>query len=229
MDCIVHGVAKSWTRLSGFHFHGQGKADAHHFLILAWGCKQLPAPPSCHMDSPHGKGLGATSREQLGKNWRVQPGSTPGTECGLQPHKLGHCSFPGWTSDETPSPANTQTAAYEPLSKGLSRAQTPEPHRLREQGCAAEADKYVVITKENIRSTLDSEITRSPGEGNGDPLQLSCLENPHRLRSLAGYSPWGCKEWTRPSDFHFTSLDFMEITQEKAVILGQTHSPGHEY
>ena len=21
MDCIVHGVAKSWTRLSNFHFH----------------------------------------------------------------------------------------------------------------------------------------------------------------------------------------------------------------
>ena len=23
MDCIVHGVAKSWTRLSNFHFHLQ--------------------------------------------------------------------------------------------------------------------------------------------------------------------------------------------------------------
>ena len=32
---------------------------------------------------------------------------------------------------------------------------------------------------------------RSPGEGNGNPLQYSCLENP---RSLEGYSPWGCKE-----------------------------------
>ena len=35
---------------------------------------------------------------------------------------------------------------------------------------------------------------RSPGEGNGNPLQYSCLENPHGQRSLAGYSPWGCKE-----------------------------------
>ena len=24
MDCIVHGVAKSWTRLSDFHFTSQG-------------------------------------------------------------------------------------------------------------------------------------------------------------------------------------------------------------
>ena len=33
----------------------------------------------------------------------------------------------------------------------------------------------------------------SPGEGNGHPLQYSCLENPHGQRSLAGYSPWGQK------------------------------------
>ena len=32
------------------------------------------------------------------------------------------------------------------------------------------------------------------GEGNGIPLQYSCLENPHGQRSLAAYSPWGCKE-----------------------------------
>ena len=35
---------------------------------------------------------------------------------------------------------------------------------------------------------------RSPGGGHGNPLQYSCLENPHGQRSLAGYSPWGRKE-----------------------------------
>ena len=34
----------------------------------------------------------------------------------------------------------------------------------------------------------------SPGEGNGHPLQYSCLENPHGLRSLVGYSPRDSKE-----------------------------------
>ena len=34
----------------------------------------------------------------------------------------------------------------------------------------------------------------SLGEGHGNPLQYSCLENHHGQRSLAGYSPWGCKE-----------------------------------
>ena len=31
-------------------------------------------------------------------------------------------------------------------------------------------------------------------EGNGNPLQYSCLEKSHGQRSLVGYSPWGRKE-----------------------------------
>ena len=41
---------------------------------------------------------------------------------------------------------------------------------------------------------LISGSGRSPGGGHGNPLQNSCLENPHGQRSLAGYSPWGHKE-----------------------------------
>ena len=37
-------------------------------------------------------------------------------------------------------------------------------------------------------------LGKSPGGGHGNPLQYSCLENPHGQRSLAGYSPWCCKE-----------------------------------
>ena len=37
-------------------------------------------------------------------------------------------------------------------------------------------------------------LGRSPGEGNGYPLQCSALENPHGQRSLAGFSQCGCKE-----------------------------------
>ena len=36
-------------------------------------------------------------------------------------------------------------------------------------------------------------LGRFPGEGNGYPLQHSCLENLMDRRSLVGYSPWGCK------------------------------------
>ena len=33
-------------------------------------------------------------------------------------------------------------------------------------------------------------VGRSPGEGNGNPLQCSC----HGQRSQVGYRPWGLKE-----------------------------------
>ena len=34
-------------------------------------------------------------------------------------------------------------------------------------------------------------LGRSLEGGPGNPLQGSCLENPHGQRSLVGYSPWG--------------------------------------
>ena len=34
---------------------------------------------------------------------------------------------------------------------------------------------------------------KSSGEGNGNPLQYPCLENPME-QSMVGYSPWGCKK-----------------------------------
>ena len=41
-------------------------------------------------------------------------------------------------------------------------------------------------------------LGRSSGEGHGNSLQYSCLENPYGQRSLAGYSPWGHKESDMP-------------------------------
>ena len=37
-------------------------------------------------------------------------------------------------------------------------------------------------------------LGRTPGEGNGNPLQYCYLENPHGQRSLEDCSPQGCKE-----------------------------------
>ena len=42
-------------------------------------------------------------------------------------------------------------------------------------------------------------LGRSPEGGHGNPLQYSCLENPHEL---VGYSPWDRKE-----------LDTTEVTE----------------
>ena len=38
------------------------------------------------------------------------------------------------------------------------------------------------------------ELGRSPGEGNGNPLQYSSLGKPYGQGSLVCCSPWGCKE-----------------------------------
>ena len=35
---------------------------------------------------------------------------------------------------------------------------------------------------------------KSPGGEHGNPLQYSCLENPHGQRILTGYRAWGHKE-----------------------------------
>ena len=42
---------------------------------------------------------------------------------------------------------------------------------------------------------------RSPGEGNGYPLQYSGLENPMDYRVA--------KSWTQPSHFHFSEMSWM--------------------
>ena len=46
----------------------------------------------------------------------------------------------------------------------------------------------------------------SPGGGHGNPLQYSSLENPHRQRSLMGYSPWGSKELNTTEQLNITQL-----------------------
>ena len=47
---------------------------------------------------------------------------------------------------------------------------------------------------DTVDMSLILGLGRSPGGGNDNPLQYSCLENPHGQRSLMGYSPWGHKE-----------------------------------
>ena len=48
----------------------------------------------------------------------------------------------------------------------------------------------VIIRKKIICQYL----SRTPGGGNGNPFQYSCLENPHGQRKLAGYTLEGGKE-----------------------------------
>ena len=55
------------------------------------------------------------------------------------------------------------------------------------------------ISKESAYSAGDlgsvPGLGRSPGEGNGNPLQYSCLENPMDRGAWQAISPLGCKSW----------------------------------
>ena len=46
-------------------------------------------------------------------------------------------------------------------------------------------------------------LGRSSGEGNSNPLQYFCLENPVDTRSPVVYNPWGRKESDTAERFHF--------------------------
>ena len=50
-----------------------------------------------------------------------------------------------------------------------------------------------IINVINITLDLSNKMSYN-GEGNDNPLQYSCLEKSHLQRTLAGYSPWECKE-----------------------------------
>ena len=67
-------------------------------------------------------------------------------------------------------------------------------------------------------------LGRSPGEGNGNPLPYSCLENSmdwEAPQSLVGYSPWGCKESDRTERLHF-HFHLEHLTRDLFKTIGDT-------
>ena len=54
-------------------------------------------------------------------------------------------------------------------------------------------------------------LGRSPGEGNGNPLQYCCLENPKDRGAWYTYSLWGRKELGTTERLHFTSLHLIHL------------------
>ena len=54
-------------------------------------------------------------------------------------------------------------------------------------------------------------LGRSPGEGNGNPLQYSCLENPMDREAWQATIHRVSKGWTRLSDFTFTLLGISTV------------------
>ena len=68
-----------------------------------------------------------------------------------------------------------------------------EQQQLEDEGFPGGSDG-----KESACNVGDSGLIpglgRSPGEGNGNSLQYSCLDNNMDWGALVGYSPWSHKE-----------------------------------
>ena len=86
------------------------------------------------------------------------------------------------------SPRMLEWAAYS-FSRGTSQ---PRNHTSGKGFTGSSAGKETACNVENPSSIPGSG--RSSGEGLGNPLQYSFLENPHGQRDLERDSSWGCKE-----------------------------------
>ena len=60
---------------------------------------------------------------------------------------------------------------------------------------------------------LIPDLGRSSGGGHGNPLQYSCLENPHGQRSLAGYSLLSHKELGTTEQLTLSLFTFISAKQ----------------
>ena len=64
----------------------------------------------------------------------------------------------------------------------------------------------------------------SPGEGNGNPFQYSCLENPVDRGAWCPPQSVELQSRTKLSDFHFTSV-YMPISNSRALWVLNSKSP----
>ena len=65
-------------------------------------------------------------------------------------------------------------------------------------------------------------LGRSSGEGNGYPIQYSCLENSmNRGLSLEGYNHWGCKESERTEWLGLCALTHTHSQQGPTIYIAQ--------
>ena len=61
-------------------------------------------------------------------------------------------------------------------------------------------------------------LGRSPGEGNGNPLQYSCLENPMGRGASWATVPGVTKSWTRLSCKNSIGYFYLYFTDEEIIL-----------
>ena len=79
------------------------------------------------------------------------------------------------------------------------------------------ASQVGLLTKDSVANEGNVGLTpgsgRSPGGGNGNPLQCSLPGKSHGQRSLGGYSPWVSKSHTQLSTrTHISDCIVLKVT-----------------
>ena len=105
------------------------------------------------------------------------------------------------------SAINFQIFNQKPISKQKGKTRHPT-HTPEERKIDVELSRKCGKDK---NSSSDSLL----GEGNGSPLQYSCLEKSHGQRSLAGSSSWGHKEMHMTEHTCQQQQTCYYVTQEK--------------
>ena len=154
-------------------------------------------------------------------HFSVQRFAAPWTVAHQAPLSVGIFRQEHWSGLPCPPPGDPPHPGAEPVSlpspaladgffttkrscAGFSPWPGRDSHRL--SGCFQEvrASQVVLVVK---NPSANAGVVRdtgsilgwedSPGGGHGNPLQCSCLENPHGQKNLAGYSPKDLTSWTR--------------------------------
>ena len=81
---------------------------------------------------------------------------------------------------------------------GRKKRRRTGSRNVTEPSCGSQTSQMALVVKNppiNAGDVRDADSIpgsgRSPGGGHSNPLQYSCLEDPHGQRSLVSCSPWG--------------------------------------
>ena len=116
----------------------------------------------------------------------VQLLATAWTAAYQAPLPMGLSRQEYWSGVPLPSPTYLQKNTVRPLPNTIYKNWGfPGGASGKEPACPCRRPK---------RLGFNPGLARSPGEGNGNPLQYSCLRNPMDKRSLVGFGPWHWKK-----------------------------------
>ena len=165
--------------------------------LVAQRVKRLPAMQetqvwSLRQEDPLEKEM-ATHSSTLA--WKIPWMEKPDRLQSMVPQRVGHnwatwLSLSAWQS-------GLRHWIKTPVSSGR-RGTGSTPTAAKKQFWAC----HLVLVVKNLTANagdirdlgLIPGLGRSPAGGHGNPLQYSCLENPHGQRSQVGCSPWGHKK-----------------------------------